>query len=69
MWKPGDPLPNDTLWTLSMAAQYLRKAPQTVRRSDCPRIPGHPLTFIPQEVHEYARKQSTAYVATGAHAV
>lgn len=61
-WHPGDPLPNDTLWTLPMAAQYLRQHPEVVRRSDCPRIRGRPLTFIPEEVREYARKRSTAYL-------
>ena len=45
-----------------MAAQYLRKHPEVLRRSDCPRIPGRPLTFIPDEVRAYARKRSTAYL-------
>lgn len=62
LWKPGDPLPEGELWTLPMAAQYLKQQPQTVRRGDCPRIPGRPLTFIPHEVREYARKRSTAYL-------
>jgi hypothetical protein len=61
-WRPGDPLPNDELWTLPMAAQYLKRHPEVVRRSDVPRIPGRPLTFRPEEVKEYARKRSTAYV-------
>lgn len=63
-WQPGDTLPEDELWTLPMAAQFLKKNAETVRRSDCPRIPGRPLTFIPREVREYARKQSTAYHPT-----
>lgn len=60
-WRPGDPLPHDTLWTLPMAAQFFRQHPETVRRSDVPRIPGKPLLFIPDEVREYARKRSTAF--------
>lgn len=61
-WKRGDPLPEGELWTLAMTAQYLKKSEDTVRKSDCPRIPGRPLTFIPEEVKAYARKRSTAHV-------
>jgi len=35
-WRPGDALPDDTLWTTAMVAQYIRKSERTVQRSGCP---------------------------------
>jgi hypothetical protein len=52
-WQPGDPLPENELWTIVMVAQFAKRSTRTIRRRGIPQVPGEPGRYDPKVVRAW----------------
>jgi hypothetical protein len=56
-WRPGDPLPQDGLWTQAMVAQYAQVSLRTVQRLPIRRADAPGAKYDPADVRAFFSRE------------